>query len=135
MKVLVVEDCKLTIDFVSYLVGENLTGVELHIVSTRKDALEVLESRNDFNLVFLDWNLPDGDTKWLVHVVRSTQSKLIRVIWISAEENFRINTQIHIEWADDECEKIWIADFIWKISEANEDSSNSNKILWEELQK
>lgn len=63
MKVLVVEDCKLTIDFVSYLVGENLTGVELHIVSTRKDALEVLESRNDFNLVFLDWNLPDGDTK------------------------------------------------------------------------
>lgn len=131
MKILVVEDCKMTIDFVSEMVREDLPEVELHMVSTREDALAVLGSRNDFNLVFLDWNLPDGNTKWLVQVVQSTQSKLIWVIGISSEENFRRETQIHVEWANDECAKNWIVVYIWKTIEANKNALNTDAMEWE----
>lgn len=112
LKVLVVEDCELTTDLIQELVSEDLPDVELVMTSTRQWALDLLSKHNDFNIVFLDWNLPDGTSQWLVSRVRNTQMDVIEIVWISGDKDFRVDTQIAKEGATLECEKFAVPSFI-----------------------
>ena len=94
-KILVIEDCSMTNEVISW-VTENKKEFEITIVSTRAEALKVLNKRDDFTLAFVDWNLEDGVSDWVIQRIKETQKNISHIFATSASA--MIKEQIS-QWA------------------------------------
>lgn len=114
-KVLVVEDCDLTVSLITELIELDHPDVNLTITWSREKARQLLSQTSDYNIVFLDWNLTDGTSKGLIELIYWTQNNVIEIVGISWDKDFRLNTQVRQEGATSECEKFEVPDKIGEI--------------------
>lgn len=95
--VLVIEDDILTNTIISDIATE-IPNIEVVVVETREQAFQVLSSRNDFLVAFVDWNLLDGTSEWVIETIYATQSQIIDIFATSSCDKTR-QIQLVCEWA------------------------------------
>ena len=103
ISILLVEDCPMIGEIIPEFLKEEHPDTECVLTSTKAEAIRILNSRGDFDIVFLDWNLPDWTSSGLVQLVFDTQESVVEIVWISWEPKTR-KIQLS-EWATSECEK------------------------------
>lgn len=114
MNVLLVEDCELTIDIVTWLAQEDHPDIQITLAKTKAEATKKLQETPNYDIVFLDWHLPDGTSEWLAWLVYLTQSDVIEIVWTSSSEDKRI-MQVQKEGATSHCAKEEIVNVMWRI--------------------
>lgn len=100
--VLVVEDDFLTTEIISEITDE-IPSVEVVIVKSKEEALRVLSSRNDFLVAFVDWNLEDGTSQWVIWTIYATQEQIWDIFATSSHDESR-KMQLLYEGATHELE-------------------------------
>ncbi len=101
--ILVLEDCEITNMTISSLLS-NLSPLDIHIVETKKQALNLLNSRNDFLFAFIDWHLETWTSEWIIKTILETQVWVIDIFATSSSIEQR-SFQIITEWATRSCNK------------------------------
>lgn len=86
--VLVVEDDFLTTEIISEITDE-IPSVEVVIVKSKEEALRVLNLRNDFLVAFVDWNLEDGTSEWIIETIYATQEQIWDIFATSSDDDSR----------------------------------------------
>lgn len=94
--ILVLEDCDMTNSIIKEI-GSDIPNLEIVIVTTKKDALKALNSRNDFLIAFIDYHLEEWTSEWVIKAIRETQN-WIREIFATSWNDDKRKIQIR-EWA------------------------------------
>lgn len=94
--VLILEDCNITNSMIKEL-EVDMPGLEIVIVTTKKEALRVLNSRNDFLIAFIDYHLEEWTSEWVIKAIHATQA-WIREIFATSWNDDKRKIQI-CEWA------------------------------------
>lgn len=101
--VLVVEDDLLTTEII-WEISDEIPTLEVVIVKSKEEALKVLNSRNDFLVAFVDWNLEGGTSEWVIETIYATQEQIWDIFATSSNDDSR-KMQLLYEWATHELEQ------------------------------
>lgn len=97
MKIAICEDEKFTIDLLSSYITEYMSDKAItNQISSFMTAAEFFDSAEDFDLVLLDYNLPDGTGMEIAKRIRLTNQRTV-ILFITAYseyvfESFEVNT-------------------------------------------
>lgn len=97
MNILLVEDDDLLADQISMLLRKERYNCD---VSHTLDEAETMYAQSSFQLLLLDWNLPDGEGIAFLKQIRAMRDK-IAVIMLSGRESVQERVQALDEGADD----------------------------------
>lgn len=101
--VLVIEDCELTNMMVEE-VASSIGTVNVFIATTKKEAIEILRSRNDIKIAFVDWFLEHETSEWIIEIIKTTQL-WVREIFATSSHIHQRHIQVSSHWATAECSK------------------------------
>lgn len=102
--VLIVDNWKSSVVMTSEVIKDNLQGVVTHVVGTGQECMEAL-AKNLYDLIVIDFDLPDADGASLAKLVRQT---FFKPILITAHEDDIVHEAIQNElfFYEDACS--WI---------------------------
>lgn len=111
--VLLIEDCETSNEVIAELVDDFFwEEVKLTIANTVEEAMKALKSWTTFDVVFLDWNLPDWKTLWLI---KEITDKAMHIVSTSCCDKIQ---QEHLkEWAHAVIEKHRVPHYLKEILE------------------
>lgn len=101
--VLLIEDDFVVNEIINEI-ADDIPELEVIIATTKKEALEILKSRNDFLIAFVDWHLEDDTSAWIIENIYATQSQILEIFATSTCSEKR-KIQFVVEWATKEIEK------------------------------
>ena len=112
-EVLLIEDCEMSNDIITELVNDFFwEEVKLTIAKTIKEAMGTLNSWITFDVVFLDWNLPDWKTLWLIKEITDKAMHIVSTSWCDNMQLERLK-----EWANAAIEKHRVPHYLKEILE------------------
>lgn len=90
MKILLVDDSKMMRNIQRRILSEQLGAAEFAEAADGVEALTVLKSSGGFNLVMVDWNMPNMDGLTLVTKIRETDKTTPLVMCTTEAEKSRV---------------------------------------------